>query len=84
MLVDILSVWGQKLGAFIILIYDYIFPEFPKIGWAISITGLLFFLAYAARGKVQPGVKIAGTTLLTLTFLVYCLHWLIKLYHVVV
>ena len=82
MLVDLFTVWGQQATVLILAIYEYIFPEYPKAGLAVVVTSVIFLLAYLVKGKAMSAVKMSFSTLVTLTFLLYVIHWLIKLFHV--
>lgn len=84
MLVDLFSVWGQEAAKLIIALFEYIFPEYPKVGLAVFVTSGIFFLFYLVKGRFVAALKMAGSTLVTLTFLLYVIHILIKLYHVAI
>lgn len=82
MLVDLLSVWAQQLSTLIVAIFEYIFPEYPKVGLAVVVTAVIFLVYYSLRGRFDFALKMAGSTLVTLIFLLYVAHILIKLFHI--
>ncbi|MFX8612576.1 hypothetical protein ABTM13_19035, partial [Acinetobacter baumannii] len=82
MLVDLFSVWWLEANRLILMLFDYIFPEYPKIGIAVFVAALLFLVYYLVRGKAIAAVKISFSTLVTLSFLLYVVHCLIKIFKV--
>ena len=84
MLVDLFHVWGQKAVDLILILFEYIFPEYPKIGLAVFAAAGIFFVYYLARGKAGSAVKMALSTLVTLIVVVYVIHLLIKLYRIAI
>ena len=84
MLVDLLTVWGHQANIWILALFGFIFPEYPKIGVIVFITAGVLFLYYLLRGKPGPAFKMAVSTMGTFIVLLFVLHWLIKLYWVVV
>ena len=84
MLGDLLTAWFDRIGDFILVVFHYIFPEYPTVGYAVVISAALFFGYYLVRLKPISAAKMAISTLVTLCFLLFVLHMLIKLYRVVV
>jgi hypothetical protein len=77
------SIIGRATQA-ILLAFHYIFPEYPKIGLILCLGSLALFVYYFLRGKFVPAVKMSLSTLLAFTVLLYAIHWLIKLFRLVV
>lgn len=84
MLVDLLATWGHQANVWILSLFEFIFPEYPKIGVIAFITAGIIFLYYLVRGKAISAFKMALSTLVTFCVLLFVVHWLIKLYRVVV
>ena len=84
MLYVLVSSWIRQANDWIILLYRYIFPEYPDIGLTVFVASAAFFVYYLFRGKFSSAVKMSLTTLITTSFLLYCIHWLIKLFRIAI
>jgi hypothetical protein len=83
MLVDLIPIWGQQANIWILGLFHYIFPEYPKSGLAVFITAAIFFVYYLVQKKPAAALKMAVSTILVLSFVLFAIHCLIKVYHVV-
>jgi len=81
MLSDVLSAWVQRASELILNATYYVFPEYPQIGLAVVITVLLFFAYYLVQMKLVAGFKISFIILMALSFVLFVIHLMIKLYH---
>jgi hypothetical protein len=81
MLVDFLQPWIQHAKLWILSLYALIFPEYPTIGIAVFISALVFFIYFLCKGEPKVAFKMALSTITGLSFILYSLHWLIKLWH---
>ena len=84
MLVDLLKEWARQAEIWILSVFQYIFPEYPKIGIAVCITAVIFLIYYLVKAEPKSALKMTGSTLVFFIVLLYSIHWLIKLYRVMV
>jgi len=61
-------------------VYGYIFPEYPEAGLAIAGITATLFLIYLVKGHLRHALKISLSVGVVLTFLLFCLHYLGKLF----
>ncbi len=83
MLVDIVSAWALLVKGWILWLYQFIFPEYPLMGIAVFVTAAVFLVYYLVRRHPDTAFKMAGSTIVMLSFMLYVIHWLIKLYRVI-
>jgi hypothetical protein len=84
MILEMLSSWMRFLSKWITKGYEFVFPEFPKIGIAVLILSALFLVYYACRGRFSSALKMSGSILMLMTVLLYAAHLLIKIFKIVI
>ncbi len=84
MIVDYFNAFTRYVSSIAMLIYSFVFPEYPEIGLAVVLISAVLFAYYTAKGSAKSAAKLALSVFVTLSFLLYVLHCLIKIYHVAI
>jgi hypothetical protein len=73
------AMMALAIGDLLNVVFEYIFPEFPRIGiFLVMLCGALF-LFYCFKGGPQQGAKVAIGIFIAAVFFLYLLHTILRL-----
>jgi len=84
MLMDLFSAFCRQANEWILLLFGSVFPEYPKIGIAVFIAAAIFLAYFSVKGQFKVALKMGLSTIVFFTVALFFLHWLIKVFRIVI
>ncbi len=84
MLMLMFSAACRTVSEWLLYTYGIIFPEYPKIGFAIFIAAAIFLAYFSVKGEFKVAFKMCFSTIIFFSVVFFFLHWLLKVFRVAI